>query len=124
MIENSTPILVGCGDITDLTPPFERGRSPYELIAQAGQLALADAGASGMAGAIDTVAMLRSYTDTSPRFATRLGTSRNPPKSIARRPGIEAGRYIYTWNGGNMPQYLVSLFAESIARGEVRAARG
>ncbi|MEK7874876.1 MAG: hypothetical protein AAB325_01650, partial [Pseudomonadota bacterium] len=38
MIENSTPILVGCGDITDLTTPFERGRSPYELIAQAGQL--------------------------------------------------------------------------------------
>ena len=122
MIENSTPILVGCGDITDLTTPFERGRSPYELIAQAGQLALADTGAAGIAGAIDTVAMLRSYTDTSHRFATRLGTSRNPPKSIARRLGIEAGRYLYTWNGGNMPQYLVNLFAEAITRGEMRAA--
>ena len=66
--------------------------------------------------------MLRSYTDTSHRFATRLGTSRNPPKSIARRLGIEAGRYIYTWSGGNMPQYLVNQFAESIARGEMRAA--
>lgn len=59
MIENSTPILVGCGDITDLTTPFERGRSPYELIAQAGRLALADAGATGIAGAIDTAPRVR-----------------------------------------------------------------
>ena len=122
MIENSTPILVGCADITDLTTPFEQGRSPYELIAQAARLALEDAGAIGLAGAIDTVAMLRSYTDTSHRFATRLGTSRNPPKSIAQRLGIAAGRYLYTWNGGNMPQYLVNQFAESIARGEMCAA--
>ena len=122
MVESTTPVLVGCGDITDLDTPFEKGRSPYDLIAQAGQLALADAGAADLAKAIDTVAMLRSYTDTSHRFATRLGTSRNPPKSIAQRLGISAGRYIYTWNGGNMPQYLVNLFAESIARGEMRVA--
>ena len=122
MIESTTPILVGCADITDLTTPFEKGRSPYDLIAEAGRLALADTGAADLATSIDTVAMLRSYADTSHRFATRLGTSTNPPKSIAQRLGISAGRYIYTRNGGNMPQYLVNLFAESIARGEMRAA--
>ena len=122
MIESNTPILVGCGDITDLGTPFETGRSPYDLIAQAGRLALADTGAADVGKFIDTVAMLRSYTDTSHRFATRLGSSRNPPKSIAQRLGIAASRYLYTWNGGNMPQYLVNTFAESIARGEMRAA--
>jgi acetyl-CoA C-acetyltransferase len=41
---------------------------------------------------------------------------------VAARLGIAAGRHIYTWNGGNMPQYLVNQFAEAIARGEIRAA--
>ena len=40
-IADTTPILVGCGDVTDLTTPIERGRSPYELVAQAG-LAVVD----------------------------------------------------------------------------------
>ena len=68
MSDQRTPVLVGCGDVTDLDTPVERGRSPYDIIAQAGRLALADAGGSGLAQAIDTVAMLRSHKDTSHRF--------------------------------------------------------
>ncbi|MEO8204405.1 MAG: acetyl-CoA acetyltransferase [Betaproteobacteria bacterium] len=120
--EANTPILVGCGDVTDLDTPAERGRSPYDLIAQAARLALADAGGQGLAGAIDTLAMLRSYKDTSHRFETRLGGSSNPPKSIADRAGLTPSHCLYTWNGGNMPQFLVNQFAEQIARGEIRAA--
>src|SRR6185295_17706038 len=102
-VEDSTPILVGCGEVTDLTTPVEVGRSPFDLIAEAGRLALADAGGKGLAAAIDTVAMLRLFADSSFRFATELGTSTNPPKSIARRLGIDARRHIYTHSGGNMP---------------------
>jgi acetyl-CoA C-acetyltransferase len=120
--ENSTPILVGCGEVTDLATPVEAARSPFDLIAEAGRLALADAGAGNLARAIDTVAMVRLFSDSSHRFATKLGTSTNPPGSIARRLGIDADRYIYTSSGGNMPQYLVNLFAESIAKGEMRSA--
>ncbi len=122
MNEDRTPILVGSGDVTDMTTPIEKGRSPFDIAAEAGRLALADTGAAGFAASIDTVAMIRLFSDTSHRFATRLGTSSNPPRSVARRLGIEAGRYIYTWNGGNMPQYLVNSFAEAIAQGEMRAA--
>ncbi|HLJ89820.1 MAG TPA: acetyl-CoA acetyltransferase [Candidatus Angelobacter sp.] len=121
MIEDSTPILVGCGQVTDLTTPIEAGRSPFDLIAQAALLALADTGIENMATKIDTVAMLRLFSDTSHRFATKLGSSTNPPKSVAQRVGIHASRYIYTWHGGNMPQYLVNAFAESIANGETHA---
>ena len=120
--EASMPVLVGCGEVTDLHTPAEAGRSPYELIAQAARLALQDAGAAGIAGAIDTVAMIRSFADTSPRFATRLGTSANPPRSVAKRLGLNAARHVYSHSGGNMPQYLLNLFAEAIARGELRAA--
>jgi len=121
-LQDNTPILVGCGDVTDMTTPIEQGRSPYELIAQAGRLAIADTAAPGMAGAIDTIAMLRLFSDTSFRFATRLGASKNAPKTVANLIGLNASRHIYTWNGGNMPQYLVNLFSEQIVAGEIRAA--
>jgi acetyl-CoA C-acetyltransferase len=120
--DDRLPVLVGCGDVTDATTPIEVGRSPFDLIAQAARLALEDAGASSLAGAIDTVAMLRLFSDTSPRFRTKLGASSNPPRSISQRLGIHPARHIYTSGGGNMPQYLVNLFAEEIARGEMRAA--
>src|SRR3546814_1197873 len=106
-----------------MTTPVEKGRSPFDLIAEAGRLALADTGAPGMAAKIDTLAMLRLFADTSHRFATKLGTSTNPPKSVAKRLGIDAAHYLYTWNGGNMPQYLVNRFGEQIARGEMQAER-
>jgi acetyl-CoA C-acetyltransferase len=122
MIESSTPILVGCGQVTDLTTPPKSARNPFDLIAAAGQLALADSSAAKLAETIDVVAMLRLFSDSSHRFATKLGNSTNPPKSIAARLGIHARRNIYTWNGGNMPQYLVNAFAEAIAQGEIRAA--
>ena len=121
-IDGRMPVLVGCGDVTDLDTPAETGRSPYDLIAQAARLALQDTGAAGIGPAIDTVAMIRSFADTSPRFATRLGTSANPPRSVAARLGLQASRHIYSYSGGNMPQYLLNQFAESIARGEMRAA--
>jgi acetyl-CoA C-acetyltransferase len=121
-IDGRMPVLVGCGDVTDSHALPEAGRSPYELIAQAARLALLDSGAAGIDGAIDTVAMIRSFADTSPRFATNLGTSANPPRSVAQRLGLKASRHIYSYSGGNMPQYLLNQFAEAIACGEMRAA--
>src|ERR1700687_6361901 len=110
MPEPSTPILVGCGELTDLATPVGRVRPPSDLIAQAGKLALADAGGRGTAEAIDTVAMLRLFADTSHRFATKLGSSTNPPKSVADRLGLRSARHIYTWDRGDMPEHLVKLF--------------
>ncbi|MBN8492762.1 MAG: acetyl-CoA acetyltransferase [Burkholderiales bacterium] len=121
-IDGRMPVLVGCGDVTDLQTPADAGRSPYDLIAQAARLALQDSSAPGIDAAIDTVAMIRSFADTSPRFATKLGTSANPPRSVAKRLGLNAARHIYSHSGGNMPQYLLNLFAEEIAGGRLRAA--
>lgn len=121
-IDPATPVLVGCGDVTDLTTPATDARAPIDLIARAGRLALDDTGASGMAAAVDTVAMLRMFADMPSRFSTPFGRSTNPPKSVAQRLGVNASRYIYTSNGGNLPQYLVNSFAEQIAAGAMRAA--
>lgn len=121
-VDDNMPVLVGCGDVTDMDTPFEKGRSPYDLIAQASRRALDDTGAGRIGEAIDTLAMIRLFSDTSHRFATKLGASTNAPKSIANRLGLNPGRLIYSWNGGNMPQYLLNMFAESIARGETKGA--
>ena len=121
-LQDNTPILVGCGDVTDMTTPIEQGRSPYELIAQAGRLAIADTGTPGMAGAIDTIAMQRLFSDNASRFATKVGASTNAPRTVARLIGLNTRRHVYSANGGNMPQYLVNLFSEQIVAGEIRAA--
>src|SRR5690349_11794154 len=97
-IDPSTPVLVGCGDVTDLTTPATDASSPIDLIAQAGRAALHDTGAAGIAGVVDTVAMLRMFADSAPRFSTTFGRSTNPPKSVAQRLGVNAARHIYTWN--------------------------
>ncbi len=120
--DDRTPILIGAGAVTDTSTPVEQARSPFDLVASAAQKALADCGAPGMAQAIDTIALLRFFSDTSFRFATKLGASTNPPRSVAKRLGIAPPREIYTWNGGNMPQYLVNWFSEEIAGGRMRAA--
>ena len=121
-IDPCTPILVGCADVTDITTPAEAARSPFDLIAQAARGALADTGAASLNGMIDSVTMIRLFADTSHRFASRLGTSTNPPKSVADRLGLQPREYIYTYSGGNMPQYMVNQYAERIANGEIRAA--
>ncbi len=97
--DDRTPILIGAGAVTDMTTPAEQARSPFDLVAQAGQKALADCGAP-FADAIDTIALLRFFADTSFRFATKLGASSNPPRSVAKRLGLAPAREIYTWNGG------------------------
>jgi len=105
-----------------MVTPSEQGRSPYAIAAQAAQLALEDAGSPLLPAEIDSVAMLRFFADTSHRFATRLGSSTNPPRSVTRRLNINPKEHIYTWNGGNMPQYMVNAYAERIQRGEIKAA--
>jgi len=120
--EDDTPVLVGCGDLTDTETPAEAGRSPFELMAEAARKAVADTGAAGIAGLIDTVAVPRLFSDSTARYATRLGTSTNPPMSAAKRLGIAPARCIYTQVGGNTPQTLVNRFAAAIAGGEMRAA--
>lgn len=125
--EPRTPVLVGVGEVTDLHTPASAGRSPVDLIAQAARLALADSGAAAaLAQRVDAVALVRLFADTSPRFASPLGRSRNPPASVAQRLGLGQGpaglrELVYTGSGGNMPQLLVSRYAEQIAQGQTDA---
>ncbi|HEX2463976.1 MAG TPA: acetyl-CoA acetyltransferase, partial [Thermoanaerobaculia bacterium] len=98
----------------------ERGCPPHpmDLAGEAARRAVEDAGASGdLAAAIDTLAVMRLFGDSSPRRAPEHGRSNNPPRSVARRIGADPANAIYVEVGGNSPQKWVNLMAERIADG-------
>lgn len=126
MIDPRTPILVGCGQITDTTGAPSSARSNVAFCAEAARLALADAmpaiGSEALGRQIDAVAVLEFFPDVSPRFASPFGRCTNPPKAVANRLGALPRQALYTHSGGNMPQYLVNRFAEEIANGDTDLA--
>ena len=124
MPDANTPILIGCGQITQREPDPMAALSPIDLTAEAARRALEDSeGGMALNSALDTIVVIRSFSDTSWRFASPFGRYVNPPKSLAARIDAEgARRLIYTWPGGNMPQWCVNRLFEMIARGEVGAA--
>ena len=81
-IPGHTPVLVGAGQYVERGATAE---SPSRLAARAAAAALADAGGPGLAGAIDTVAVVRFFGDSSPLWSCPFGRSNNPPQSVARR---------------------------------------
>ena len=124
MDESRIPILVGCGQITQREADPEAAQSPMDLTAAAARQAAADSGAGdALLAALDTVLVVRSFSDTSWRFASPFGKQTNPPKSLAGRIGAStARRQIYTYAGGNMVQWSINRLFAMITRGEVGAA--
>jgi len=124
MTEDRTPVLVGCGQITQREPDPAAALSPMDLTAAAARQAADDAGAgAALLAALDTIVVMRSFSDTSWRFTSPFGRYANPPKSLAARLDVgQARRLIYTHPGGNMPQWCVNRLFEMVTRGEVEAA--
>lgn len=150
-VDPRTPVLVGCGQITDTASAPSSQRSPSAFVAQAAHLAIADAfgardrvtawsadgssaapqatlaaidaRAAALAARLESIAVMRFFSESSPRFVQPFGRSRNPPRSVAGRLGANAVReFLYTEVGGNMPQYLINRQAQRIAQGELDAA--
>ncbi|MFM9941019.1 MAG: acetyl-CoA acetyltransferase [Hyphomicrobiaceae bacterium] len=124
MDERHIPILVGSGQITQREPDPTRALNAMDLTAAAARKAAADAhGGKALLEALDTIVVLRSFSDTSWRFKSPFGGPKNPPQSIASRIGNAAAkRLVYTHPGGNMPQWCVNRLFEMVTRGEVGAA--
>ena len=120
----NTPVLVGCGQITQREPHPNAALSPLDLTAAAAREAASDASAGDrLIEALDTVVVIRSFSDTSWRFTSPFGGSKNPPRSVANHIGaVNARQLIYTYPGGNMPQWCVNRLFEKIMRGEIEAA--
>lgn len=124
MVDDRTPVLIGAGQTTQRESDPAAALSPLDLTAVAAKAAADDAGGGArLIESLDTIVAIRSFSDTSWRFTSPFGGSKNPPKSIADRIGARAAkRLVYTWPGGNMPQWCVNRLSEMITRGEVEAA--
>ena len=104
--DDRCPVLVGCGQITQREPDPRAALAPLDLMALAAQRAADDSGAGApLLQLLDSIAVIRLFADTSPRFACPFGRYANPPLSLARRIGAsQAQQLVYTQPGGNMPQ--------------------
>src|ERR1700742_2764731 len=102
-IDPRTPILVGGAQFTQRTAKthVRESLSPIDMLAKVSADALADAGGTDLAAAIDTVAVVR-FTADSPGDQGRLPKRmfRNPPHSLANRIGATPRRVFYTATGG------------------------
>ena len=115
-----TPVLVGVSQFTDRTSEPQDAQSPLDLLETVGRGALADSGGHDIK--IDAVAVVRLFADSSPAFKPPFGHYSNFPRSLAKRLGQAPKRLVYGPVGGNTPQMLVNLFAESIRTGECDVA--
>ena len=111
MADETTPILVGVGQVTEKDKPLDQASSPVDLMEQAVKIACDDAGipASKMAD-IDTLVVVKSFRET----------TRNSPEALAKRIGASAAKQWLMPDGGNGPQYLVNRYAEAITKGEAK----
>ena len=119
-MEDSTPIIIGGGQFTQKTNDPLTALPPMGIAAEAAKAALADTGqAAVVASAIDTIAIVRIFPDSSPRRMHGFGRANNPPRAVARRIGANPRNAIYSNVGGQSPQALVSEMAERITAGDV-----
>lgn len=123
-LADNTPIIVGAAQHTErlaenARPPFS---SPVQLASNATRAALNDAGIEHAAADIDTIAVIRNFSDSPGAWRCPFGTSSNPPQSIAQRIGASPAHRIHSSAGGNQPQLLVAEIFSAIARGEKELA--
>ncbi|TNE36982.1 MAG: acetyl-CoA acetyltransferase [Alphaproteobacteria bacterium] len=118
MIEDSTPVLVGCAQFVQKVAP-EHSRTPTELLSDVARQAVEDAGdAERILAAVDTLIAVGATTNERGFDSLPVGRLPNAPKSIAKALGINPKELYTTHTGGNTPQFLVNHFAEKIAEGE------
>ena len=120
-LDPRTPVVVGVGQASErLGQPGYSGRSPVDLAADAARAALSDTGAdpAAVAAAVDTVAGVRQFENSTPGARAPLGRSDNYPRSVAGRVGASPARAVLEVSGGQGPQHLVNEFAAAIAAGQ------
>lgn len=110
-----TPIIVGAGQYVerDYTEA-----SPMDLAGKAAAGAIEASGGSAVAQAIDTIAVVKIFSDSAPIWESKQGRSDNPPQSVAKRIGANPRHRIYSETGGDQPQSLLIEFFADLQAGE------
>jgi len=119
MVDPRTPVLVGCGQITQKEKDVEKAKSPLGLMEDAVRRAAQDTGLGDqLFGKLDTITCVRFITDSPDAARLPFGRYGNVAQSLANRLGVQPANTCYGPTGGNTPQYLVNYTAERIAEGD------
>ena len=123
-IGERTPVIIGVGQVSE--QPGQTGylaRSPAELGAAALRAAIVDCRArDNVASAVDTIAVIRQFENSTPVSLAPFGKSNNFARSLGRRIGADPRRAILEISGGQGNQKLVGELAEQIALGHSELA--
>lgn len=123
-IDSRTPVIVGVGQHAErIGDDGYQGLSAVQLAAGAARAALADTGAEPdtVRDALDTVAGVRQFENSTPQSIAPLGRADNYPRAVARLMGADPAEAILDVVGGQSPQHLVTEMAAAIATGTRRA---
>ena len=118
-ISDTTPIIIGVGQITEAVPEdLLTGSSHADLAAKAALEAIKDTGVESLVSQIDVVAGVKTFSDSSPMHQVKTGKTKNFPRSIVKRIGADPAYAIYDSVGGDSPQKLVAEMAQKLAAGQ------
>ena len=115
-------VIVGVGEVVEQVPSdLTTASSPLDLMEKAVRAALSDTGDAKTGGAIDTIAAVRTFSESGAQLKSPFGDPVNLPRSICQRTGISPEHAVYSCSGGQVPQQLVNEFADKISMGECSA---
>lgn len=123
-MNDNLPIIVGVGQIVDHwdgRDPSE-APSPISLISKSIERALTDTGVSDFRDHIDTLAVVRIFSDSLRTPFDPFGKAKNFPATVTKSASLNPKRIIYSSAGGEQPQALVNALSERIAAGETTMA--
>lgn len=107
-LDPHTPVIVAVGQLEQRAAEPATAAEPTMLLAEAARLAGADSGSARLLGAVDTVAVVRIFSN---RYS-------DPGALVAAELGISPQRTIETDEGGNFPQSLANRAALEIQAGQ------
>jgi len=111
MIDSSTPVLVGVGQLTQRWQDPASQKHPMALMADAARAAFEDCGATGIIAGVDSLHVVNTFT----------WPYDDLPGQLAAELGVPATHREYTGIGGNTPQRLVNHACAELASGRRRA---
>lgn len=123
MIADNTPVIIGVGQFSQRqTDPDYTPLSYADLGGRALANAIADSGGTQVAGAIDTLAVIRAFEMSRADRKPPFGAPDNIPAAFAARVGATPGRLILSPTGGQSNQQMLGEFATDIAEGRSECA--
>ncbi len=111
-------VIVGVGEVVKQVPEdLEAAASPLDLMVAAAESALENSGSAKLKSAVDTIAVVRTTSDSAGTLKSPFGDPANYPRSVAHHLGADPQHAIYSNASGHTPQSLVNKFSDEIRKG-------